>query len=155
MELLLRRAATVSAWGVGALLLPYFLVGRGMIDLVFGPGFERGYVWLLLLAVAHAYGVAAGSPGWVLQMTGRQQTVMRVTVSTVVVKAAMVSLGAWGFAAIGVAAASLVSTVGQNTALMIVTRRQLGVRSWSWLNPLRALAAAPSAGAPSVSGSGS
>jgi O-antigen/teichoic acid export membrane protein len=139
LEALMRRVSTLTAWGVGALLVGFVLFGRDLIEILFGAPFLRGYEALVWLALGQAVSGAAGSPGWLLQMTGHQNTLMRITLVSIAVKLAL-TWGAvllWGMA--GVAAATCVVAAGQNLATTLLAHRLVGVRTHPYLDPRRAL----------------
>jgi O-antigen/teichoic acid export membrane protein len=139
LEELMRRVSTLTAWTVGALLLGFVLFGETLIEILFGAPFQRGYGALLWLALGQAVNVAAGSPGWLLQMTGHQTTLMRITLASIVVKLALSWVAvAWGMQ--GIAAVTFLVTAGQNLATTLLAHRLVGVRTQPYLDPRRALA---------------
>jgi O-antigen/teichoic acid export membrane protein len=141
LEALMRRVSTLLAWGGGVLVLGFALFGEELIELLFGAPFRRGYGALLWLALGQALNVAAGSPGWLLQMTGHQTTLMRITLASIAVKLALTWGAVLAFGMEGVAAATCLVTAGQNLATTLLAHRLIGVRTHPYLDPRHALRA--------------
>lgn len=141
MEALLRRIATLAGLGSVAVWLVFAVVGSSLLGAVFGAGFERGHVPLLILAGGQAFNVLAGSPGWLLQMTGHQAFLMRVTLLCLAAKALFTWWAVGEAGMMGAALATGVVIVAQNLAMVIAARRLVGVRTYAYPAFLRAFSA--------------
>lgn|GEM_PF-5601752 len=138
MEDLLR---TTARWGLiiaTPALLAILLLGRQIMGLVYGEAYHAGYVPLVLLALAQYVNAAAGSPGMLLQMSGRQAALLKLTAFWVACNIGMGWLFAHWIGIIGVATASCIAVVGQNISMVYYVKIRLGVRTYARLN-LRAL----------------
>ena len=82
-------------------------------------------------------GPAAGSPGWLLQMTGRQRVLLKITVAgfaaNLLLNFAAVNLAGMT----GVAAATALTIAGQNCAMVAAARRAIGVRTYARVQAAR------------------
>jgi O-antigen/teichoic acid export membrane protein len=139
LEALMRRVSTLAGWAGGILCAGFVVLGEPLIDLLFGADFRRGYAALVWLALGQAVNVAAGSRGWLLQMTGHQGVLMRITLGSIAVKLVLtwVAVSLWGME--GAAAATFAITVGQSFVTTRLAHRLVGVRTHPYLDPRRAL----------------
>jgi O-antigen/teichoic acid export membrane protein len=130
LETLLQGTTTASALASLVPLAGAVLLGPWLITLLFGADFAPAATTLLILAVGQAVSLLAGSPNFVLMMTGRQRIAAVIGVGAVVVLfAAAWPLGRlWG--ANGVAAAAALGLAVYKIALALVAWRTLGVKTW-------------------------
>ena len=136
-EELMRRSSTLGAWAALTVVLVLALSGRFLIGRAFGPDFLVGYGPLLILAFGRFFDVSCGSPGWLLQVTGHQRAVMRVTLTTVLLNLVLNGIGVHYFGMTGVALATTAAVLWQNLAMMALSRRLLGIRTQLYLDPRR------------------
>ena len=122
LEHLLRRTACASGLCALCAFLGLVLLGAPMLRLVFGPAFEAGYLVMIFLALGQLLNIGSGSPGWVLQMTGNQAVLAKITLVTLVVNITLNLLFVGPFGLEGVAAATALGVVVQN-AMMIYCRQ--------------------------------
>jgi O-antigen/teichoic acid export membrane protein len=96
---------------------------------LFGPGFEAGYVALLLLAAGHLVASANGPAALVLNMTGHQDsagiTYGAAALTNIILNALLIPR--LGIA--GAALATALTTIGMSATLVTLVRRRLGLRS--------------------------
>lgn len=127
LERTVRAAATVA--GIPSfLVLGYFIVaGESILGLTFGDYYREAALALALLSVGKLVNVWAGSCGIALQMTGNQQTMMWITVSSglVLVAGTLGAVGNYGIN--GVAAVSAFSLALQNVLMVIFARKKVGI----------------------------
>ena len=140
LEALARRAATLGGWCALSILLLLAAAGPAVVRLCFGPGFSDGYVVLLVLAAGQTVYAWSGAGGWLLQMTGHEKLMMRITLWGLLANLALslFAVRIWG--AVGVAVTTTLSLAAQSACRMVCARRIVGVRTHAFLNPLRAFA---------------
>jgi O-antigen/teichoic acid export membrane protein len=134
LEELLRKTA---GWGL-IIATPAFgtmlLFGRGMLELIYGEAYRAGYGTLAFLAVAQYINAAAGSPGMLMQMSGKQATLLKMTAFWVSCNIGLGILLAHWAGVSGIAAASCVALIGQNLTMVYYVRREIGVRTYAEIN---------------------
>lgn len=138
MEVVLRRAATWSGWAALAAFFLLVIFGRQILSLAFAPRFAEAYPVLLALAGGQLWNVWAGSPGWVLQMTGHQSTLVRITLGTLALNVVLNLSLVRPFGMNGVAVATAVGLAAQNLAMVLAARSLVGVKTYAFLDPRRA-----------------
>jgi O-antigen/teichoic acid export membrane protein len=128
----LRRLTRVTARGAlaAALATAILMIAFGIQLLrLFGPGFESGYVPLLILLLGEMTAAAAGPVGLFLTMTARETTATWIEGAACVltVSLALVLIPHYGIvgAAIAVAGGSVV----RNAAMIAAVQKQLRLRS--------------------------
>ena len=136
LEHLLRRTATAS--GVCALLafIGLVVVGAPMLRLLFGTGFEAGYLVMVILALGQLLNIGSGSPGWVLQMTGHQGVLAKITLVTLAVNITLNLLLVGPYKLEGVAAATALGILVQNAMMIGAAKKLVGIRTYIYFNPL-------------------
>lgn len=127
LEQLMRAAASaglVIALPVSAVFLLY---GGEVLQIVYGPGFEAGAFVLAAITLGQGFSAACGSPGLLLQLTGHQTLMTKITLAS----AAAVMVGcivvAERFGPDGVALVMASGIVLQNTVMTVYARRRVGV----------------------------
>lgn len=130
----------VTRWGI-TVSLPVFLlivVFPGDVMGLFGPGFQRGSVVILLLVFSAIVNAATGPVMSILAMAGRQDTVLADTVAVAAVKVALNFVMIPRYGAAGAAGATLVCAVAINGIMLLQIYRGLGVHPFSgaYLKPL-------------------
>lgn len=141
LEVLMRRTSTATGIAAVAMLLLFVLGGRLLLRVAYGDAFAGGHVPLAILALGQACNVCSGSPGWLLQMTGHQALLMRITLASLLMNLALNVVGVWLAGAVGAAVATSASMLAQNVAMLAAVRRLVGVRAWTHLDPRRAFSA--------------
>ncbi len=137
MEHLLRRLATLTFAGASLVLLAFYFWGRALIGRLYGEEFLDGYLVLMILAVGQSVNVWAGSPGWVLQMTGHQGLLLRITLATLAANLVLNLMVVGAYGGIGVATVSAACLVAQNLAMVYSARKLVGVTTYAYLFPQR------------------
>lgn len=124
-----RRLAKVSVRAMLALSLPVVAVMSVFSEFimgVFGEGFEQGAPLLVIIAVGQLVNVATGSVGYLLNMTGHERDMRRVTMFSgpVTIVCAVWFTATWG--ALGAAYATALGLSLQNLGALWMVRRRLG-----------------------------
>lgn len=141
LERALRAGATLAGLPAFGVLLIFLLFGPWILGTIFSEPYRAGAPILAILSLGRLYAIWAGSAGVTLMMTGYQKAMMKLTLACGVLS---VSLGL-GIAyalrergaaptdiAIGVACATAISLVVQNTLQLIFVRRWLGI--WTMIH---------------------
>jgi len=138
----LQRLATGSARVVLifnlALTALFLLLGRLFFNLVFGAEFVASFEPLMILLVGQAANSAAGSVGYLLNMTGHERETARGVGAAALLNVGLnlVLVPVWGIH--GAAAATAISMVLWNAMLWRAVRRRLGINSLAFDLPMRA-----------------
>lgn len=139
LERTLRTFSTLAGAPSLLALLAFVFLGEPLLGLVYGNYYQSGVAVLVLLSAAKMVAVWSGSCGTVLQYTGHQGSMLRVSVLTSVVFIVGALLVVRGYGPVGVAAVAATTTVLQNVALVLVAKRKTGM--WTHLSlslsPLR------------------
>jgi O-antigen/teichoic acid export membrane protein len=136
VEALMRRIATLSGWFALLVLGILAIWGAAIIRICFGEQYVAGHGILVILAVGHVFNVTAGSPGYLLQMTGHHRALLRITIVSLVTNAVLNYVGVHVLGPIGVALATAVTFVLQNSLQLGFARRRTGIRTYAYLNPI-------------------
>lgn len=127
-RLVTRSAQIVLVFNLLATII-FALAGRLFLRLFFGPDFDGSYIPLLVLLVGQMVNSAAGSVGFLLNMTGYERDTMAgmgIAVGlNLILNLALVPL--WGM--IGASIASAASMVLWNALLWWRVRQRLGINS--------------------------
>lgn len=120
------RASLLLALPVAATLI---LFGSSILHLVFGPGYDDGYLILAILVLAQIVHAAFGTIGPLLNMTGYERDAVKgvaiAAVCNVVLNAGMIPL----LGRTGAALATAITLIIWNVVLWRMVRRRLGVDS--------------------------
>lgn len=125
--LLLRLYQTLTKWILAVTLpvvLTFLFFPRSIMGL-FGSDFQSGWLVLCVITVGQIVNCGTGSVGYLLQMSGNQNRVVRVTlIMAVLMTVANIALiPRWGVA--GAAAISAVGTILGNSTYLVMVRRSL------------------------------
>ena len=137
MERLARSVSTTVAMLSAACLLGIALLGRPLLHLTFGPGYLASWSILLILAVGTFWDTAAGSAGFVLQMSGHHNRLLLLTAGAAVLNVALSAALARIWGGHGVALATTFTLIVINLAMVESARRLTGVRTFVYLQPAR------------------
>jgi len=139
LEQTLRAFSTLAAAPALLVLLVFMFFAGPILGLVYGDYYRSGAVVLVLLSVAKMVAVWSGSCGTVLQFTGHQTSMLRVSILTSLFFIVGALLVVQGYGPVGVASVAATTTVLQNVVLVVVTRKKTGM--WTHLSlslsPLR------------------
>lgn len=128
LEHALRSTATLAGIPAAGALLVLMGAGGLVLELVYGSDFFRqAWTVLVILGAARLFAVYTGSCGVALTMTGHQTLMMRLTLLTAVISVALELALVQPFGIVGVAVATLIAQVLQNTAQLIATHRVIGI----------------------------
>jgi O-antigen/teichoic acid export membrane protein len=132
LERALRAGATLAGLPALGVLLIFLFFGPFVLSHVYKPAYAQGATVLAILSLGRLYAVWAGSAGVTLMMTGNQRAMMILTLASGALSVVAGILGAYYFGAVGVATATAITQVIQNTFQLILVRRRLGI--WTMIH---------------------
>lgn len=142
LERTLRAFSTLAGVPSLLVLMGFMLLGGPILGLVYGKSIYQSATAVLVLLILSAAKLAAvwsGSCGLVLQFTGHQTTMLRVSLLTSPLFFVVAILAAWRFGPVGVASAAALTTTVQNVIMVLLAKRKTGM--WTHvmfsLSPLR------------------
>jgi len=111
------------------LTILFVALGRSFFNLVFGPEYDASYVPLLILLAGQMVNSAAGSVGFLLNMTGHERETARgmAVAATLNVVLNLLLTPLWGVQ--GAAIATAVSMIAWNALLWWAVHQRLGISS--------------------------
>jgi O-antigen/teichoic acid export membrane protein len=135
LERTLRTFSTLAGVPSLLVLLVFMLLGGPILGLVYGarlfpPGslaIHQGAIVLVLLSAAKLTAVWAGSCGLVLQFTGHQNSMLRVSLLTSPLFFVVAILATQRYGAVGVACAAALTTALQNVIMVLVAKKKTGM----------------------------
>jgi O-antigen/teichoic acid export membrane protein len=141
LEASLREVATVAGIPAAMVLLAFLFFGASIMGFVYGDFFREGATVLAILSVSRLYAVCTGNSGALLMMTGHQKTMMRITFVSAAFGLTTELLVVRPFGMVGVAVATSIAQIIQNTLQLVYGKRRVGIWSHAELSlrPLRAL----------------
>ncbi|WP_084645041.1 oligosaccharide flippase family protein [Oceanobacter kriegii] len=125
----LRQLARISTRAMIAMVLPVvaiMLVFPGFILGLFGEGFEQGALLLSIMAIGQFINVATGSVGYLLNMSGHEKDMRRVTMFAGPLTIILAFVLTSEFGAVGAAAATAIGVSVQNLGALAMVKRRLG-----------------------------
>jgi O-antigen/teichoic acid export membrane protein len=143
LERTLRTFSTLAGVPSLVVLVGFMLLGAPLLGLVYGdkPIYQghTAVAVLLILSAAKLMAVWSGSCGMVLQFTGHQTSMLRVSVLTSPLFFVVAVLAVRAYGPVGVACAAAATTILQNVILVLTAKRLTGM--WTHvmfsLSPLR------------------
>jgi O-antigen/teichoic acid export membrane protein len=135
LERTLRTFSTLAGVPSLLILIVFMLLGGPILELVYGtklypPGssaVHQGAIVLVLLSAAKLTAVWSGSCGLVLQFTGHQSSMLRVSVLTSPLFFVVAILATQRYGAVGVACAAALTTALQNVIMVLLAKRKTGM----------------------------
>jgi len=127
LERTLRTFSTLAGVPSMMVLAAFMILGGPILGLVYGDYYRAGALVLVLLSAAKLVAVWSGSCGLVLQFTGHQMSMLRVSILTSPLFIAGALLAARDYGAVGVACAAAAATALQNVILVQVAKRETGM----------------------------
>ena len=135
LERTLRTFSTLAGFPSLLMLIVFMLLGGPILGLVYGeqlyppgsPAMHQGAIVLVLLSAAKLTAVWSGSCGLVLQFTGHQSSMLRVSLLTSPLFFVVAILAAQRYGAVGVACAAAATTALQNVIMVLVAKRKSGM----------------------------
>ncbi len=141
LESSLREVATVAGIPASIVLLAFLFFGASIMGFVYGDFFREGATVLAILSVARLYAVCTGNSGALLMMTGHQKTMLGITMISAAFGLTAELLVVRPFGMVGVAVATAIAQIIQNTLQLVYGKLRVGI--WSHaefsLKPVRAL----------------
>jgi O-antigen/teichoic acid export membrane protein len=135
MERLARTAATLVAVLSGFCLLGLLLAGRPLIRIAYGGPYVGAWGILLILAVGTFWDSASGGAGFALQMAGHHVRLLLLTVGGALLNVALSLALAPVWGGYGIAAATTVTLIALNVAMVASARRLIGIRTFVYTRP--------------------
>jgi len=130
LERTVRAFSTLAGVPSLLVLVGFMLLGKTILGLLYDEPIYQGRtaVWvLLILSAAKLVAVWAGSCGMVLQFTGHQTSMLRVSVLTSPVFFVVAILTTERYGAVGVACAAALMTTIQNVIMVLLAKRKTGM----------------------------
>lgn len=100
------------------------------ILMLFGQGFETGYLILALLSIGYIARSTVGPLEYLLSMTGKQMIATKIICTAALINAGLNMLLIPEFGTLGAAMATLISLAGNLAALAVAVRRELGINAF-------------------------
>src|SRR5215218_172580 len=130
LERTLRTFSTLAGVPSLLVLIVFMLLGGPILGLVYSKPIyssDTAVVVLLILSAAKLTAVWAGSCGLVLQFTGHQSSMLRVSVLTSPLFFVVAILATQRYGPVGVACAAAATTALQNVIMVLVAKRKTGM----------------------------
>jgi len=130
LERTLRTFSTLAGIPSLLVLLVFMLLGGPILGLVYSKPIyhsDTAVLVLLILSAAKLTAVWSGSCGLVLQFTGHQRSMLRVSVLTSPLFFVVAILATQRYGAVGVACAVAVTTALQNVIMVLLAKRKTGM----------------------------
>ena len=126
LERTVRTFSTLAGIPSLLVLITFMLVGRSIMGL-YGDGYQSGWAVLVLLSLGKLVAVWSGSCGAVLQFTGHQMAMLRVSLLTSPLFIVGALLVVQDYGPEGVASMTAVTAVVQNVIMVLVAKRKTGI----------------------------
>ncbi len=127
----LQRLVSLSALGISLSVVPaaivLLLAGEWILSW-FGPEFTTGYLALLVLGVAQIINALSGSTGFLLNMTGHQDTVAKVLTLSALLNVIGNAVMIPNFGMMGAAYTTAFTIILWNLIMVYQVRRKLSIR---------------------------
>ena len=130
LERTLRTFSTLARVPSLLVLIVFMLLGGPILGLVYSKPIyssETAVLVLLILSAAKLTAVWAGSCGLVLQFTGHQTSMLRVSVLTSPLFVVVAILATQRYGPVGVACAAGATTALQNVIMVLLAKRKTGM----------------------------
>jgi O-antigen/teichoic acid export membrane protein len=130
LERTLRAFSTLSGVPSLLVLVGFMLLGKPILSLLYNQDiYHSNTAWLVLLILSAAKLVAvwSGSCGLVLQFTGHQTSMLRVSLLTSPLFFVLAIFATMRYGPVGVAAAAALTTSLQNVIMVLLAKRKTGM----------------------------
>ena len=135
LERTLRTFSTLAGFPSLLILIVFMLLGGPILGLIYGEqlfpsgslAIHQGAIVLVLLSAAKLTAVWSGSCGLVLQFTGHQTSMLRVSLLTSPLFFAIAILATQRYGPVGVACAAALTTALQNVIMVLLARKKTGM----------------------------
>jgi len=137
LERTLRSFSTLSGLPSLLVLIMFMLLGGPILRVVYGSGYQSAAIVLVVVSAGKLAAVWAGSCGAVLQFTGHQGSMLRVSLLTspLFIFGALLVVRAYG--PVGIASVTAAIAVLQNATMVLVAKRKTGMWTHVSLSPSR------------------
>jgi O-antigen/teichoic acid export membrane protein len=145
LERTLRTFSTLAGVPSLLVLMVFMLLGGPILRLVYGVelfppeslAIHQGAIVLGVLSAAKLTAVWSGSCGLVLQFTGHQSSMLRVSLLTSPLFFVVAILATQRYGSVGVACAAALTTTLQNVIMVLLAKRKTGMWTHVSLSPSR------------------
>jgi O-antigen/teichoic acid export membrane protein len=140
LERTLRTFSTLAGVPSLLVLLVFMLLGGPILGLVYSKPIyysDAAVLVLLILSAAKLMAVWSGSCGLVLQFTGHQSSMLRVSLLTSPLFFVVAILATQRYGSVGVACAAALTTTLQNVIMVLLAKRKTGMWTHVSLSPSR------------------
>jgi len=140
LERTLRTFSTLAGVPSLLVLMVFMLLGGPILGLVYSKPIyysDAAVLVLLILSAAKLMAVWSGSCGLVLQFTGHQSSLLRVSLLTSPLFFVVAILATQRYGSVGVACAAALTTTLQNVIMVLVAKRKTGMWTHVSLSPSR------------------
>ncbi|MBI5787741.1 MAG: oligosaccharide flippase family protein [Candidatus Schekmanbacteria bacterium] len=127
LESTLRAASSLALIASLTAFSIYLLGGRPFLELVYGKYYRDGAIILWILSLGQIVSVACGSCGFTLTMTGHQNKIVRLTLTSFVILVISALILVKPFGAVGVAIASAATIALQNLMALAFAKKYTGM----------------------------
>jgi O-antigen/teichoic acid export membrane protein len=135
LERTLRTFSTLAGFPSLLILIVFMVLGGPILGLIYGerlfpPGslaVHQGAIVLVLLSAAKLTAVWSGSCGLVLQFTGHQSSMLRVSLLTSPLFFVIAILPTQRYGPVGVACAAALTTALQNVLMVLLAKKKTGM----------------------------
>jgi O-antigen/teichoic acid export membrane protein len=140
LERTLRTFSTLAGVPSLLVLMVFMLLGGPILGLVYSKPIyysDAAVLVLLILSAAKLMAVWSGSCGLVLQFTGHQSSMLRVSLLTSPLFFVVAILATQRYGSVGVACAAALTTTLQNVIMVLLAKRKTGMWTHVSLSPSR------------------
>ena len=131
----MRTFSTLAGFPSLLILIVFMVLGGPILGLVYGVrlfppeslAIHQGAIVLVLLSAAKLTAVWSGSCGLVLQFTGHQSSMLRVSLLTSPLFFIVAILATQRYGPVGVACAAALTTVFQNVIMVLLAKKMTGM----------------------------
>ena len=135
LERTLRTFSTLAGFPSLLILIVFMLLGGPILGLIYGEqlfpsgslAIHQGAIVLVLLSAAKLTAVWSGSCGLVLQFTGHQSSMLRVSLLTSPLFFVIAILATQRYGPVGVACAAALTTALQNVIMVLLAKKKTGM----------------------------
>jgi O-antigen/teichoic acid export membrane protein len=128
LEHTIRTVATLVSIPALLMFVMFILLGGSILSLVYGDYYRAGATVLIVLSMGQLATFWSGACGHVLNMTGHQHAAMVITALSAIVCVAIALATVNNFGMLGVALATFAALVLQNVAMVIYSRKVIGIK---------------------------
>jgi len=120
------RSAQFASLAAAIILPIYFVFGKNLIGLAFGPEYADAYLTLAILSAAHTFNAVMGLNSTLLSMTNNEGTVLKILSFAAIGNIALNALLISQFGSPGAAVATAITIIVWNTQMNLRCRKIFG-----------------------------